>query len=114
MLACFDRHAAVGRLYFRTRWMCGWFFNVEATKNACFASIPEITVDRINTPELAEQTIAQEKADFVAIGRGMLADPAVMNKIDRKADPLLFGLQSRLHKSVTKKAIYCVQNPFGA
>ena len=37
--------------------------------------------DRINTPELAEQVIAQGKADFVAVGRGMLADPNFVKKI---------------------------------
>ena len=37
-------------------------FNVEtAAKMRALVSIPVIAVDRINTPELAEQTIAQEK-----------------------------------------------------
>ena len=89
-------------------------FNVEAAaKMRACVSIPVIAVDRINTPELAEQTIAQEKADFVAIGRGMLADPQFVNKIGTEK-PIRFclGCNQGCRKSVTKKAIYCVQNPF--
>ncbi len=34
-----------------------------------------IAVGRINTPEQAEEIIAEDKADFVVVGRGQLADP---------------------------------------
>lgn len=89
-------------------------FNVEAAAQmrAC-VSIPVIAVDRINTPELAEQVIAQGKADFVAVGRGMLADPNFVKKIGT-GEPvcLCLGCNQGCRKSVTKKAIYCVQNPF--
>jgi 2,4-dienoyl-CoA reductase-like NADH-dependent reductase (Old Yellow Enzyme family)/thioredoxin reductase len=37
--------------------------------------IPVITVGRINTPPLAQEIIAQGKADLVAMGRSLLADP---------------------------------------
>jgi len=37
--------------------------------------IPVITVGRINQPALAEEIIAQGKADLVAMGRALLADP---------------------------------------
>jgi 2,4-dienoyl-CoA reductase-like NADH-dependent reductase (Old Yellow Enzyme family)/NADH dehydrogenase FAD-containing subunit len=37
--------------------------------------IPVITVGRINHPVLAEEIVAQGKADLVAMGRGLLADP---------------------------------------
>lgn len=38
-------------------------------------SIPVMTANRIVTPELAEQILEQDRADFVCIGRGLLADP---------------------------------------
>ncbi|MBU2643602.1 FAD-dependent oxidoreductase [bacterium] len=38
-------------------------------------SVPVITVGRINTPEFAEQTLTDGKADFVALGRALIADP---------------------------------------
>ena len=37
--------------------------------------VPVITVGRINDPALAEQIIAEGKADMVAMGRALLADP---------------------------------------
>lgn len=74
--------------------------------------IPVIAVNRINTPELAERAIAGGQADFVAVGRGMLADPAFVRKIGTK-EPirLCLGCNQGCRKSPTKKAIYCVQNP---
>jgi 2-enoate reductase len=37
--------------------------------------IPVIAVGRLEVPELAERVIAEGKADMVALGRGLLADP---------------------------------------
>lgn len=44
--------------------------------------IPVIAVGRID-PELAEQTIAAGRADFVAMGRKLIADPELPNKLQR-------------------------------
>jgi len=44
--------------------------------------IPVIAVGRID-PELAEQTIASGRADFVAMGRKLIADPELPNKLLR-------------------------------
>lgn len=53
-------------------------------------SIPVIAVGRLQYPELAEQVLADNKADFVAIGRGLLADPDLVNKVAaRKADDII-------------------------
>jgi len=38
-------------------------------------NIPVIAVGRINSPRLAEAIISQSKADLVAIGRQLIADP---------------------------------------
>lgn len=43
-------------------------------------SIPVITVNRINEPKMADMLIASGKTDFVAMGRGSLADPDLPNK----------------------------------
>lgn len=45
----------------------------EAIKRA--VNIPVIAVGRINSPQLAEAIISQGKADLVAIGRQLIADP---------------------------------------
>lgn len=44
------------------------------------ASIPVIAVGRLADPRIAMRAIDDGKADFVAIGRGMIADPAWVTK----------------------------------
>jgi len=60
----------------------------EAIKKA--AKIPVITVGRINSPELAEEIISQNRADLVALGRQLITDPQWANKAKegRSADIL--------------------------
>lgn len=43
-------------------------------------SIPLITTNRINTPDVAEEIIAAGQADMVSMARPFLADPEFMNK----------------------------------
>jgi len=43
--------------------------------------IPIIAVGRMDDPEIANEAIRSEKADIVAIGRGLLADPEWPNKV---------------------------------
>ncbi|GAB2802193.1 NADPH-dependent 2,4-dienoyl-CoA reductase [Streptomyces chlorus] len=43
-------------------------------------SIPLVTTNRINTPELAEQLLAEGHADMVSMARPMLADPDFVAK----------------------------------
>jgi thioredoxin reductase len=50
----------------------------EAVKKA--VNIPVAVVGGINDPAMAEEIIAQGKADFVALGRQALADPEFPNK----------------------------------
>jgi len=46
-------------------------------------NIPVIAVGRINDPLLAEKILEEEKADLVAMGRALLADPELPNKARR-------------------------------
>lgn len=43
-------------------------------------SVPVIAVGRINEPVIAEEAIQSEKADLVAMGRALIADPALPMK----------------------------------
>ncbi len=43
-------------------------------------SIPLVTSNRINTPEIAEQVLASGQADMVSMARPFLADPDFVNK----------------------------------
>ncbi|MBI4303003.1 MAG: FAD-dependent oxidoreductase [Chloroflexi bacterium] len=45
-------------------------------------SLPVIAVGAI-TPEMGEEILRQERADFIAIGRGLVADPELVNKLAR-------------------------------
>jgi len=44
-------------------------------------TIPVIAVGRLHYPETAEQVLAEGKADFIAIGRGLLSEPEWVNKV---------------------------------
>lgn len=43
--------------------------------------VPVIAVGRIHDPERAERILAEGRADFIAMGRPMLADPELPNKV---------------------------------
>jgi 2,4-dienoyl-CoA reductase-like NADH-dependent reductase (Old Yellow Enzyme family)/thioredoxin reductase len=43
-------------------------------------NIPVFTVNRINDPRMAESILELDKADFIGMGRGSLADPDLPNK----------------------------------
>jgi 2-enoate reductase len=43
--------------------------------------IPVVAVGRLQYPDVAEQVLIDNKADFIAMGRGLLADPDLVNKI---------------------------------
>jgi len=87
-------------------------FNVDEVaqvKSVC--SIPVIAVDRIVSPELAEDILQSGKADFVALGRAQLADPEFVNKIieHRPYRPCLGCNQGC--RNPYRKDIHCAQNP---
>lgn len=65
-------------------------------------SIPVITVGRV-LPEVGEKTIAEGKADFAAMGRGLLADPDLVNK-------LAAGTPERIRPCIN--CYVCVQENF--
>lgn len=56
-------------------------FNTDGAKQIKeLVSCPVITVNKINEPELADTLIKMGKADFIAMGRGSLADPYLPKK----------------------------------
>jgi len=53
-------------------------------------SIPVIAVGRLQDPDVAESVLAEGRADFVALGRTLLADPDWINKIEAgRADDII-------------------------
>lgn len=79
----------------------------EAIRKA--TGLPVVTVGGITTPALAEEIVASGKADFVALGRAMIADPEFVNKIRRGEEPTpcmrclncLAGLNKNRHLTCT-------------
>ena len=78
--------------------------------------IPIIAVGRIHSPELAENVLAHGDADFIAIGRGLLADPDLPRKSQEgKVDEIMpclscyLGCTDRLRSNLD---ISCIVNPF--
>lgn len=53
---------------------------MKAEFAAAGITTPLVTSNRINTPEVAEQVLAEGSADMVSMARPLLADPAFVNK----------------------------------
>jgi 2-enoate reductase len=77
--------------------------------------IPVIAVGKLGYPQLAEMALREGNADFVALGRTLLADPEWPNKVKesrfedvRPCICCLEGCRSRVHAG---KAISCAVNP---
>ncbi len=78
-------------------------------------SVPVIASNRINTPELAEQILADGKADAVAMARPFLADPEFVAKAAQgRADEINICIacnQACLDHAFENKPVSCLVNP---
>lgn len=88
-------------------------FATEKLKNS--VTIPVIAVGRI-TPAMANDMVRTGKADFIAVGRGSLADPELPNKLmeDRldEVSPCISCTQSCLGYILSDKVyVSCLVNP---
>ncbi|MDP3978103.1 MAG: NADPH-dependent 2,4-dienoyl-CoA reductase [Pseudomonas sp.] len=77
--------------------------------------IPLITTNRINTPEIAEQVLAEGDADMVSMARPFLADPEFVNKAAAgRADEINICIgcnQACLDHTFSGKLTSCLVNP---
>lgn len=91
----------------------GWrAFMAEAVKKE--VKVPVISAGVIRHPSVAEDIIASGKADFVAVGRGMLADPCWANKaLSGEADRIrpCISCNSCIDRSFKGLHIRCAVNP---
>lgn len=78
-------------------------------------SIPLITTNRINTPEVGELVLANGDADMVSMARPFLADPDFVNKAERnQADQINTCIacnQACLDHAFEQKRASCLVNP---
>lgn len=77
--------------------------------------IPVIAVGKLGYPDLAEKTLQEGKADFIALGRALLADPEWPLKVKEKRlediRPCLGDHEGCLGRVRERKYISCTVNP---
>ncbi|RVU22332.1 NADPH-dependent 2,4-dienoyl-CoA reductase [Streptomyces antnestii] len=78
-------------------------------------SIPLVAVNRINTPEIAEELLADGCADMVSLARPLLADPDFVNKAaEDRSDTINTCIgcnQACLDHTFSGKITSCLVNP---
>lgn len=101
-------------------------FNISATeaiKNS--VNVPVIVAMRITEPRMAEQILAEDRADMIGLGRGLIADPDWPNKVAegkldqvrrcigcvRCIEELTLGWVESLHAEAAGQ-LRCTVNPF--
>jgi len=76
--------------------------------------VPVIAVGRIHDPQLAEKVLADGRADFIAMGRPLLADPELPNKLaDGHAERICrcISCQNCIDAMEQRFAVDCAVNP---
>jgi len=87
--------------------------NAKLIKNALEHTTVAV-VGRINTPNIAEQILQDNKADLVTIGRALIADPEFPNKTkEGKQDEIriCIGCNACLNQIMTEQEVLCAINP---
>ena len=78
-------------------------------------SIPVIAVGRLHDPAIADQVIAENRADLVALGRALLTDPGWVEKAQRgevdEIKPCISCNQACINYLLVGQAISCLVNP---
>ena len=92
----------------------GWrVYLAEAVKNV--VRIPVITGGMIRSPEFANQILAEGRADFIFLGRPLLADPDWANKACHNRGAYIrpcINCNSCIENSFKGLGIRCAVNPF--
>ncbi len=87
--------------------------DAAAVKNAV-SRVPVCVVGRLNTPEAAERVLAEGKADLVALGRALIADPLFPRKAAEGAVETIrpcIGCNACLDRIMTEQPVACAVNP---
>jgi len=77
--------------------------------------LPIISVGRLHYPEVAEKVLAEGKADFIAIGRGLLSDPEWVNKVQsgkiNEIRPCIGCHEGCMWQMIAGESTSCALNP---
>lgn len=86
-----------------------------ATKVKSVVEIPVISSGRLEVPSLAATVIEEGKADIIALGRGLLADPYWLKKVQEghpeDVRPCIGCHEGCLQRIVSGKPLSCAVNP---
>ena len=77
--------------------------------------VPVITVGGITTPDLADRIVAEDKADLVAFGRALIADPYLARKASEgRAEEIRTCIRCSdcLATTAKKRGVRCTVNPY--
>ena len=78
-------------------------------------SVPVITSNRINMPDVAEDVLARGDADLVSMARPLLADPELVNKArtgrEAEINTCIACNQACLDHTFTGRQVSCLVNP---
>lgn len=77
-------------------------------------NIPVMAVGRLGYPELAERVLQEDKADFIILGRALLADPDWPNKVkEGRLEDIrpCVGDHECLERIIHRKYLSCTVNP---
>jgi NADPH-dependent 2,4-dienoyl-CoA reductase/sulfur reductase-like enzyme len=91
----------------------GTFVNLAAAVKAK-VKVPVIAVGRINSASLAESVLVEEKADLIAIGRQLIADPFWPEKVasNRSEDVIpCLSCNTCIDTALTMEELRCTVNP---
>lgn len=79
------------------------------------SKLPLIAVGKIRTPKMAESILKNGQADFVALGRTLLADPDWPNKVlsgkEGKINPCITCNQGCISRLFAQQDVWCTVNP---
>jgi len=85
----------------------------EAVKKV--VKIPVVAVGRLGVPELAERVLREKKADFIALGRALLADPEWPVKVKEgrldEIRPCIGDHDGCFRRILESKRLSCTVNP---
>jgi len=68
----------------------GWNADIaQAIRQSIDAAVPVIVAGQISNEEVAEQILSEKKADMVAMGRALIADPYLPEKLQNSHRPII-------------------------
>jgi 2,4-dienoyl-CoA reductase-like NADH-dependent reductase (Old Yellow Enzyme family) len=101
------------RIYGASPTAAGYQLEDTARIKEAVPELPIVAVGRISTPEMAESTLANGRADFIGMARQLIADPYWPTKAQQEQDADIRPCVGAnwCMSSIVKAPLACVHNP---